>query len=70
MTRKRWSIIAGFGITLAVGGLAYLAGDLWVHISEAGSEWVGDDLHLLTICSRTGNWLFTHDVIIRQHDNQ
>jgi hypothetical protein len=55
------------GIT---GAESVLAGESFAASSEVEPRWAGDEMHLLTVYTRTADTLFAHHVLVQQRDGE
>jgi hypothetical protein len=58
----------GGGLIGITGDESVLAGESFAASSVVEPRWVGDELHLLTIYTRTADTLFAHHVLVQQSD--
>jgi len=50
------------------GAESVLEGETLAHTAEVEPAWAGDEMHLLTVETRTGNRLYSHYVLLQQED--
>jgi hypothetical protein len=61
---------AGGGLLEIGGQEAVLAGDSFAAAREVQPRWVGDELHLLTVYTRTADMLFANHVLVQQSNGE